>query len=99
MSAIKVGDLVWSPQTSWLRMGIVKSTRIDENGWAMYVVDWQQEEAYTRIEEGYNAINPNYRTNDANRETSNVEVRAGQIYAVDPERLTKIMELYRNNIA
>jgi hypothetical protein len=99
MSAIKVGDLVWSPQTSWLRLGIVKSARIDDKGWAQYSVDWQQEEIYTEREEAYKAINPNYRTNNTNHAPDRAEFRAGQIYVVDPERLTKIMELYRKDIA
>lgn len=85
---IKNGDLVWSGYGGLLRVGSVKSQRLDETGWKYYTIDWYDDEEYQSAQNSFYSFNPN-----GNYGLD--EFKSGMINKIEPERLLSILKQYK----
>jgi|6_EtaG_2_1085325.scaffolds.fasta_scaffold03688_7 hypothetical protein len=90
MGSIKNGDLVWNGYSGLLRVGTVKSQRIDKSGWAYYRIDWHNDEKYQKAQDSCYAFNEN-------GNYGLEEFKAGQINKVSPEALLEFVKSHKNH--
>tara|TARA_R110002012_G_C11345788_1_gene578908 strand:- start:281 stop:625 length:345 start_codon:yes stop_codon:yes gene_type:complete len=81
---IDEGSLVCSTYVGKLQMGTVSSRRVGDDKWAYYTVEWHDNDKYEAIQKGYRELNPN-------GVYGRTEYRAGEIFEVSPDQVTKLV--------
>ena len=84
--SIEIGTFVMNSHHGLLRMGVVESMRIDKNGWAMYKVNFLEDDLYVR--------NKTFHTKLSGKNEFQTEHRRDQLARVNPQWLKNVVKAY-----
>jgi hypothetical protein len=82
--SIEVGTFVMNNHHGLLRMGVVKDMRIDESGWAMYKVDFLEDDIYVS--------NKTFHSELSGKNQFQTEHRRDQLVKVNPQWLQNVLD-------
>lgn len=84
---LNIGSFVMNFHHQLLRLGIITSKRVDDQGWTQFEVDFFEDNIYETNVAWSNQMRPG-------SDNRKYEYRADQIKPVDPEWLQNVMESY-----
>ena len=83
---IEVGTFVMNNHHGLLRMGIVEDMRIDEKGWAIYKVNFLEDDIYV--------ANKTHHSKMSGKDQFQTEHRRDQLVRVNPQWLQNVINAY-----
>jgi hypothetical protein len=84
---IDVGTFVMNNHHGLLRMGVVKEKRITDRGWAMYKVDFLEDDIYV--------ANKTHHSKMSGKDQFQTEHRRDQLVKVNPKWLQNVLDSYK----
>ena len=85
-SGIDVGTFVMNVHHSLLRLGVVRSKRLDENGWAWVEIDFLEDDIYVN--------NKTFHSEISGTDQFQLEHRVDHVKPVSPEWLQNVLNAY-----
>lgn len=84
--SIEVGTFVMNNHHGLLRMGVVEDVRIDEGGWAIYRVNFLEDDIYNN--------NKTFHSEISGKDQFQTEHRRDQLVKVNPQWLRNVLDAH-----